>query len=514
MAWLAENADRIEVFYLPPYAPEHNPDEYLNNDVKQGMGRRSTPMNKAAMKASLTAHMRQLNVGQTRCARSFRHPTSAMQRDQPSDTYLTALLVRQSSPYLNIDTTYPPTTAPRVVCPAGIFLLQDRVFVDDNRVRGLSDTVRDAYTSGDPTASISSNANLVVGAKVFQNLYSASTSTSLLVNGDTGTADLANNSAGVSGSFKYIGAVEVDGNYVGILVEIGDSYYLADVFESGLSGATNIKTTDTLTIQTGVGWDLTNSRPIDGPATPACFLVGTAGTHALGRCASGNPRNRRSDHPERRQDRSRSLARGPHRLHDFCRPGALSADPGQSPCPWRQPAGARSFALRRPCFAGRWPVDPGGRVGQRHQHRARAPGSRHIPLLSRRGCGSFASAGRERTGQTFVDNVDRMAFDNWADHRALYLEAPAIAEMEHHRAKARRQVPPANSRPPRRARRNPLWHRGDCCSLRASVQASSSPFSRVSGHSAGLDATAALSGVTSLQRQRQTPSSASVTRNS
>jgi transposase len=60
IAWLSENADRIEVFYLPPYAPEHNPDEYLNNDVKQGMGRRSTPMNKAAMKASLTAHMRQL----------------------------------------------------------------------------------------------------------------------------------------------------------------------------------------------------------------------------------------------------------------------------------------------------------------------------------------------------------------------------------------------------------------------------------------------------------------------
>ena len=40
MAWLAEHADRIELFFLPPYAPECNPDEYLNNDVKQGMGRR------------------------------------------------------------------------------------------------------------------------------------------------------------------------------------------------------------------------------------------------------------------------------------------------------------------------------------------------------------------------------------------------------------------------------------------------------------------------------------------
>ena len=56
MAWVEENKDRIELFYLPPYAPERNPDEYVNNDVKQGMGRRSTPMDKAAMKASLTSH--------------------------------------------------------------------------------------------------------------------------------------------------------------------------------------------------------------------------------------------------------------------------------------------------------------------------------------------------------------------------------------------------------------------------------------------------------------------------
>jgi transposase len=32
--WLNENKDRIEVFYLPPYSPEINPDEYLNRDLK------------------------------------------------------------------------------------------------------------------------------------------------------------------------------------------------------------------------------------------------------------------------------------------------------------------------------------------------------------------------------------------------------------------------------------------------------------------------------------------------
>ena len=33
-AWLDEHKARIEVFYLPPYSPEINPDEYLNRDFK------------------------------------------------------------------------------------------------------------------------------------------------------------------------------------------------------------------------------------------------------------------------------------------------------------------------------------------------------------------------------------------------------------------------------------------------------------------------------------------------
>lgn len=33
--WIEEHRQRIEVFFMPPYAPEHNPDEYLNGDLKQ-----------------------------------------------------------------------------------------------------------------------------------------------------------------------------------------------------------------------------------------------------------------------------------------------------------------------------------------------------------------------------------------------------------------------------------------------------------------------------------------------
>jgi hypothetical protein len=43
--------------------------------------------------------------------------------------------------------------------------------------------------------------------------------------------------------------------------------------------------------------------------------------------------------------------------------------------------------------------------------------------------------------ETFIDNIDRMGFDNWAEHEALYPDGKPIEEMPHPRAKGRRQVP-------------------------------------------------------------------------
>jgi autotransporter passenger strand-loop-strand repeat protein len=42
--------------------------------------------------------------------------------------------------------------------------------------------------------------------------------------------------------------------------------------------------------------------------------------------------------------------------------------------------------------------------------------------------------------ESFVDNVHRMAFDNWEEHEALYGRSP-VAEMPHPRAQSYRQVP-------------------------------------------------------------------------
>lgn len=55
--WLSENKDRIEVFFLPPYSPELNPQEYLNQDVKTNVIGKKRPINKAQMRMNVEDFM-------------------------------------------------------------------------------------------------------------------------------------------------------------------------------------------------------------------------------------------------------------------------------------------------------------------------------------------------------------------------------------------------------------------------------------------------------------------------
>ena len=43
--------------------------------------------------------------------------------------------------------------------------------------------------------------------------------------------------------------------------------------------------------------------------------------------------------------------------------------------------------------------------------------------------------------ESFVDNAERLAFDNWAEHQTLYPDGRPSLEMPFPRAKSRRQVP-------------------------------------------------------------------------
>ena len=38
-AWVSERTQHIELFYLPSYSPQLNPEELLNADLKQSMGK-------------------------------------------------------------------------------------------------------------------------------------------------------------------------------------------------------------------------------------------------------------------------------------------------------------------------------------------------------------------------------------------------------------------------------------------------------------------------------------------
>ena len=57
-AWLAEKKDKIEVFILPPYSPELNPQEYLNQDVKTNVIGKKRPINKEQMKSNVVGFMK------------------------------------------------------------------------------------------------------------------------------------------------------------------------------------------------------------------------------------------------------------------------------------------------------------------------------------------------------------------------------------------------------------------------------------------------------------------------
>lgn len=74
-AWLEAHKDRIELFYLPPYAPEHNPDEFVNNDVKRSMARRKAPADKAELKRNLASYMRSLQQRPAKVRAFFQAPT-------------------------------------------------------------------------------------------------------------------------------------------------------------------------------------------------------------------------------------------------------------------------------------------------------------------------------------------------------------------------------------------------------------------------------------------------------
>lgn len=71
--WLADKQAVIEVFYLPKYSPERNPDEYLNCDLKVNINKDGLPNDREELTAKLRRFMQKLNKLPARVASYFKH---------------------------------------------------------------------------------------------------------------------------------------------------------------------------------------------------------------------------------------------------------------------------------------------------------------------------------------------------------------------------------------------------------------------------------------------------------
>ncbi len=71
-AWAQSHRHEIELFYLPAYAPEHNPDEYLNNDVKQKLRQKPQPGSKEELAKNTRTVLRAIQTSAARVRGYFR----------------------------------------------------------------------------------------------------------------------------------------------------------------------------------------------------------------------------------------------------------------------------------------------------------------------------------------------------------------------------------------------------------------------------------------------------------
>lgn len=69
---MAERQDQIELFYLPSYSPQLNPEERLNADLKQEMGKRVPVRTKAKLRQAVNEHMAMLEQNPVRVMSYFR----------------------------------------------------------------------------------------------------------------------------------------------------------------------------------------------------------------------------------------------------------------------------------------------------------------------------------------------------------------------------------------------------------------------------------------------------------
>ena len=72
--WVSRHQNKIELFFLPPYAPESNPDEYLNHSLKLSVHTGDLPKNIPDIRHKTNSYMRTLQRDKYIVSAFFRHP--------------------------------------------------------------------------------------------------------------------------------------------------------------------------------------------------------------------------------------------------------------------------------------------------------------------------------------------------------------------------------------------------------------------------------------------------------
>lgn len=74
-AWATERKDKIELFYLPSYSPELNPEERLNADLKHAIGTKVPVRTQVKLKLAATEHLVPLELSPKRVMSFFQDPS-------------------------------------------------------------------------------------------------------------------------------------------------------------------------------------------------------------------------------------------------------------------------------------------------------------------------------------------------------------------------------------------------------------------------------------------------------
>ena len=72
--WVENHKNQIRLFHLPPYSPEYNPDEYLNNDLKRNIGTQAMVKDVTELETNTSSFMNRLSEDADHVKSYFDHP--------------------------------------------------------------------------------------------------------------------------------------------------------------------------------------------------------------------------------------------------------------------------------------------------------------------------------------------------------------------------------------------------------------------------------------------------------